>query len=294
MGDATAILFPGQGSHRDGMDALVRQAIPDLLELAVDQVGTDPFARAAESTRFAQPAILCAALAAWEAAGRPPAEAMAGHSLGELSALVAAEAIAPEDGVGLAVHRGRLMADVAGAEPGAMMALLCGIAEATAVAKASGTVVANDNAPTQVVLSGPLPAIERAEAAASDRGVRTIALPIAGAFHSPAMAPVLAPFRALLDEIHVSPPATPVISAITVRALESPPEIRSALARAIVEPVRWRETVEELRRRGISRFVETGPGKALTGMVRRTLDGVTAKVLEVDEPAGRMVEARGA
>lgn len=295
MDETTAILFPGQGSQRDGMDELVRAAVPDLFDLATSELGDDLFARAAEGTRFAQPAILCAGLASWTLAGRPAVDALAGHSLGELGAAVAADAIAAEDAVRLAVQRGALMGEAAEAEAGDMLALLCPIAVATEVGAASGTVVANDNDPTQVVLSGPERAIERAADEAAERGVRTLPLPVTGAFHSPAMRPAYEPFRALLEEVEVRRAATPLISSTTVRVLESPDEIRDGLARAIVEPVRWRETIIELHRRGVSCFLETGPGKALTGMVRRTLDGVTAKVLEAPEPQPRVKDgvARG-
>ena len=281
---ATAILFPGQGSHRDGMGEVARAIVPELHELLIAEVGEDPFPRAAESTRFAQPAILCAALAGWAAAGRPGAQAFAGHSLGELGAAAAAGALSEEDAIRLAVHRGRLMAAAAEAEPGGMIAVLCPIDVAGEIAAASGSVVANDNAPTQVVLSGGPGALDAADAEARSRDVRTIRLVVGGAFHSPAMRPALAPFGELVAAADVSAPAATLISSVTVEPLESAAEVRTALTRAIVEPVRWRETVGELHRRGIERFAETGPGKALTGMVRRTLDGVAASPLAAREP----------
>ena len=279
MGDASAILFPGQGSQRADMGALVRRAAPELGEIAAELVGADPFERASDGTRFAQPAILCAAIAAWATAGRPTGAALAGHSLGELGAAAAAGAISPADAVRLACHRGRLMEQAAAAEAGGMIALLCGAELAHEIADASGSFLANDNAPTQVVLSGPVGAIERTEREASARDVRTIVLPVTGAFHSPAMEPARDPFRALLTQVEVHPPATVLISSTSAATLETPAEIRDGLARAITEPVRWRATILELRRRGIGSFRETGPGKALTGMVRRTLDGVSASVL---------------
>jgi len=281
---AKAILFPGQGSQRDGMGDEARAAVPELFELLVAEVGEDPFPRAAESTRFAQPAILCAALAGWAAAGRPRADAFAGHSLGELGAAAAAGAVSEEDAVRLAVHRGRLMAEASEAEPGGMMALLCPADVAAEIAAASGTVVANDNAPTQVVLSGGPAEIDAAGSEARGREVRTIRLAVGGAFHSPAMRPALAPFGELLADADVRNPETLLISSVTVEPLETAAAIRAALARAIVEPVRWRQCVVELERRGIDAFAETGPGKALTGMVRRTLDGVAAGPLGAREP----------
>ena len=283
MSTATAILFPGQGSQRDGMGDDVRAIAPELHELVVEEVGADPFPRVAEGTRFAQPAILCAALAAWIGAGRPPADAFAGHSLGELGAAAAAGAITLEDAVRLAVQRGRLMGEAAEQEPGGMLALLCPVGVAAELAQASGTTVANDNAPTQVVLSGPLLAIAEAARVAKARQVRTIHLPVGGAFHSEAMRPALEPFRELLGKAAVQVPSAAFVSSTTARQAATPDEVRDALARAIVEPVRWRETVEELHGRGCEEFVETGPGKALTGMVRRTLDGVAVSTLSSRE-----------
>lgn len=285
MSSVTAILFPGQGSQRDDMADAVREVVPELNELVVEEVGEDPFARAGEGTRFAQPAILCAALAGWTAAGRPAADYFAGHSLGELGAAVAAGAISPEDAVRLAAHRGRLMGEAAELEPGGMLALLCTADVAAEVAAASKTTLANDNAPTQVVLSGGPDELAAAVREAKSRGVRTIELPVGGAFHSAAMEPALEPFRELLAATEVRPASSPLVSSTTVRSIESPADIREALAGAILAPVRWRETVVELHRRGVENFLETGPGKTLTGMVRRTVDGVSATQLTSTEVA---------
>src|SRR3954454_21500261 len=155
----TAILFPGQGSQAPGMRDLVAQHAPELLE----RLGDESFDRVGESTRFAQPAIFCASLAGWRAVDAEPL-AMAGHSLGELTALVAAGALDPFDGLQLVVLRGRLMADAGG---GTMLALLGAEPEqADALAAAHGVTVANDNAPGQLVLSGPTAAVDACAAAA--------------------------------------------------------------------------------------------------------------------------------
>ena len=283
---ASAIIFPGQGSQRDGMGEEARAIAPELHQLVGEAVGEDPFPRAGESTRYAQPAILCAALAGWIAADRPTADAFAGHSLGELGAAAAAGALSEEDALRLAAHRGRLMDEAGAAEPGGMLALLCPADVASEIAAATRTTVANDNAPTQVVVSGGLAEIEAAATEAKARDVRTIRLDVGAAFHSPAMRPALAPFGDLLGEVDVRAPERTLISSVTVAALESAAEVRAALARAIVEPVRWRACVEELGRRGFDTFEETGPGKALTGMVRRTLDGVSASPLRARDTVG--------
>src|SRR3954467_14837800 len=179
----TAILFPGQGSQMPGMRDLVAQHAPELLE----RLGDEPFERVGESTRFAQPAIFCASLAGWYALDAEPPLAMAGHSLGELTALVAAGALDPFDGLELVVLRGRLMDEAGG---GTMLALLgAEIEQAEALATAHGVTVANDNAPGQVVLSGPAEALDAAARAARDDGLRALELGVAGAFHSPAMTP---------------------------------------------------------------------------------------------------------
>jgi malonyl CoA-acyl carrier protein transacylase len=279
----SALLFPGQGSQHAGMRDVVESFRPDLLELALREVGSDPFERADEGTRFAQPAIYCASLAGWARAGSPDADLLAGHSLGEIAALAAAGAIAAADGLRLTVRRGELMEEAAARRPGGgMVALLGDAEEASALAAAHGLTVANDNAPTQLVVSGPDAALEGCVAEAKERGVRPIRLAVAGAFHSPAIEPAVEPFRAALERTPVAEPRVPVFSSSTARPFE---RIRVELAEALVRPVRWRETVLTLERRGVERFVEVGPGKALAGMVRRTLDGVEAVTLDVPEAA---------
>src|SRR5580704_14240878 len=182
---ATAILFPGQGSQTPDMRETVAGVRPDLLSLADEIVGEDPFARAEEGTRFAQPAIFCASLAGWEALGRPSGDFMAGHSLGELGALVASGALRESDGLALVALRGRLMqeageqaGDGSGGLSGGMLALLGrGAAERAAeLAAAHGLSVANDNSPQQVVLSGLRSALPDAAAAARELGLRPMEL----------------------------------------------------------------------------------------------------------------------
>jgi malonyl CoA-acyl carrier protein transacylase len=277
----TALLFPGQGSQTAGMRETVAAHEPELLELVLAEVGEDPFARADEGTAYAQPAILCASLAAWTAAGRPEAHFLAGHSLGELGALVAAGAIGAGEAVRLAVVRGRLMQEAGEAAPGGMVALLGDSEQAVAAAAAGGSVIANDNGPTQLVAAGSPEALEATAAAAKERGVRVMRLAVAGAFHSPAMAPAVEPYRAALELVEFGAPSAPVFSSSTAEPFGTVAAgIRDQLAGALVHPVRWRETLDELHRLGVRSFIETGPGKALTGMVKRArLDGAEASVL---------------
>jgi [acyl-carrier-protein] S-malonyltransferase len=274
MSTATAILFPGQGSQTADMRDVVARERPDLLEDVVAAVGEDPFSRAGEGTQFAQPAIFCASLAGWHALGRPTGEFMAGHSLGELAALVAAGALAERDGVKLVALRGRLM-DEAGrrAGDGGMVAVLgAGAAErAPEVALAHDLVVANDNSPQQVVLSGPRAQLPAAVQHAKDLGLRAMELDVTGAFHSPMMASAVPEFAAALDATEFSTPVVTVLSAVTARAFEDP--VRE-LTDALTMPVRWRETMLAAAELGAGRFVEVGPGRVLTGLVKRTLSDV--------------------
>ena len=271
----TAILFPGQGSQTPEMRETVSRVRPDLVSLVEQIVGEDPFVRAEEGTRYAQPAIFCASLAGWEALGRPSGDFMAGHSLGELAALVAAGCLAERDGLELVALRGKLMQESGErAGDGGMLALLgAGAADhAGELADAHGLAVANDNSPQQVVLSGDRGSFEAASAAAKELGLRPMDLPVTGAFHSPMMAEAVPPFVAALERVEVSTPqGVTVFSAVTAAPFE---DVRAQLAQALTMPVRWRETLVAMRDRGAERFVEVGPGRVLTGLVKRTLKDV--------------------
>src|ERR671914_1460897 len=162
---------------------------------------------------FAQPAIFCASLAGWDALDLD-AGAAAGHSLGELAALAAAGVLERDDALRLVVLRGRLMAEAD--DSGSMLALVgASQEEASEIAAHAGVTVANDNAPGQVVLSGPREALARAEEDARDHGRRALPLDVAGAFHSPAMEPAVQPFRAALDDTEIGDPRFPVVSCAT-------------------------------------------------------------------------------
>lgn len=287
---ATALLFPGQGSQTAEMRDDVAQTRPDLLALAAEVVGDDPFARVDDGTRYAQPAIYCASVVGFErlrAAGVAGAF-HAGHSLGEVAALVAADVLSAEDGLRLVATRGRLMQESGEqAGDGSMLALLGkGAADhAASVAQAAGLTVANDNAPNQVVLSGDRGAFEAAGEAASAQGLRAVPLPVTGAFHSPAMAAARPKFEAALAEIDLRPP-TPGVTVLSSLTTEPFDDVRARLADALTEPVRWRETLLALRARGVARFVETGPGRVLTGLSKRTVPDAEAVAAEQLEGVG--------
>jgi [acyl-carrier-protein] S-malonyltransferase len=268
---ATAILFPGQGSQTPEMRDTVAEQRPDLLERVELLLGSDPFARVEEGTHFAQPAIFCASLAGWEAIGHPLGEYMAGHSLGEVAALVAAEVINEQDGLELVVLRGRLMHEAGERHGGGGMVALLGNGaadEAGGLAAAHGLAVANDNSPQQVVLSGARAALPAAAEAAEALGLRAMTLPVTGAFHSPMMASAVPAFQAALDRVDVRSGKVPVLSAVTTEPFD---DVRARLAEALTMPVRWRETVLALHGLGAEEFVEVGPGRVLTGLVKRTL-----------------------
>jgi len=270
----TAIVFPGQGSQTPDMRQTVERQRPDLIGLITEIVGEDPFARADEGTQFAQPAIMCASLAGWDALERPRGDMLAGHSLGEFGALVAAGSMGESDALELVALRGRLMQEAGeSAGDGGMLALLgSGAADhAQALADAHGLSVANDNSPQQIVLSGAREALPAAAEEAEGLRLRAMTLPVTGAFHSPMMASAAPAFAAALDRVEISEPAVPVISAVTAAPFD---DVRERLVEALTSPVRWRETLLAMHELGAERFVDVGPGRVLTGLAKRTLSGV--------------------
>ncbi len=290
----TAILFPGQGSQTSGMAAVTAAQRPDLLELARAELGLDPFENIAEGTHHAQPALYCASLAHWKQAGSPTGEMIAGHSLGELAALVAGGALGDEEGLRLAVVRGHLMEEAAALSPGGMLAALGG-EEATVrgIATRFELTVANENAPGQLVLSGPAEALTEARKELRASGAKAIRLPVAGAFHSPMMVGAAREFRAALDEVEFNPPALPVYSSTAAAPFD---DVRDRLAAALTEPVVWCQTLARMQDAGAGVFLETGPGDVLTGLVRRTLPEAEASSLAelVATEPGAETEAVGA
>ncbi len=277
----TALLFPGQGAPAAAWRGAVSLHRPDLLDLALELLdGADPWERFGSGTEFDQPAVYCASLAAFEIAGRPAAALHAGHSLGELAALACAGALDARDGLRLVVLRGRLTAEAGrGPGSGAMLAVRAGAEEVAPLAARHGVAVANLNSPSQTVLSGAHDEIERLQGELRDAGTLTKLLPVGGAFHSPLMRPAAEGFAAALAEVRFQPPAVPVLSGRTGRPFEDPAR---ELAASLLEPVRWIDVVAALEREGVERCCEIGPGKALTGLVRRAasapIDLVTTRL----------------
>lgn len=271
-----AVLFPGQGSLTAQAAEETRQLWPELTELAGEMLGEDPFARASETTACAQPATFVASMARWREAGIGAAEpaACAGHSLGEFAALAAAGVFSVEDALELVVLRGRLMAAAAALHPGGMVAVLGGEPEAvTTLIDRCGLTVANDNAPGQIVASGPSDALTGLIARAREDGLRAIDLGVAGGFHSPAMDDVVGPLREAIAATPQRDPGTIVVSAASGRQFV---DIAAELAAAVVRPVRWRDVMARLVDLGVDRFRDIGPGVVLERLAKRNLEALGA------------------
>ena len=297
-----AIVFPGQGSQFTGMVDVwtTHDAARAVLDEATDAIGRDVVGggrdeAALATTEFVQPAILAcdvAALRVLEALGVGFIGA-AGHSLGEFAALVAAGVLELADALRIVAVRGRAMQAAGEARPGAMTALL-GVGSSDAVAlcdRARGDdvlLVANENSPRQVVISGSLSAIERIEALAAERKLRIVRLNVAGAFHSPLMEPAVEPLRAAISEAAFAPARFPIASNVTGTLVTDPAELRALAQRQVVSPVRWEASVGALRELGADTFVEAGPGDVLTKLAKRATPGARAVAVGSPEAAAAL------
>jgi [acyl-carrier-protein] S-malonyltransferase len=298
-------LFPGQGSQFEGMaDPWVDHAAAKaILDDASASMGRDVVAgcrdpAALATTEFVQPALLACDVAAFrvlEAEG-VPFVGVAGHSLGEFAALVAAGVVALADALDLVVVRGAAMQRAGEERPGTMTALLgVGAEDAAALCEeARGDdvlVVANENSPAQSVLSGSVPAVERAEAIAKERKVRAIRLNVAGAFHSPLMEPARAAIDERIDAIAFSAPRFPVAENVAGALVSDPEELRSQLKRHVISPVRWESSVRALADAGTTSFLEAGPGDVLTKLMKRIVPDAAARA--IGSPADARAAASG-
>ncbi len=282
-----ALIFPGQGSQSVGMmggygdSPVVRDTFAEasaaLGEDLWEMVCTGPAERLALTVNT-QPLMLTAGVAAyraWLAAGGPKPALVAGHSLGEYSALVAAGAMAFSDAVPLVRFRAQAMQEAVPAGTGAMAALLGlevdAVREACAEA-ARGEVVeaANLNAPGQIVIAGAKNAVERAIEVAKAKGAkRAVLLPVSAPFHCALMKPAAERLAQRLADVPISRPAIGVVNNVDVAVYDDPQQIRDALVRQAFSPVRWIELVQEMARRGMTHVIECGPGKVLAGMTKR-------------------------
>lgn len=302
-----AFVFPGQGSQVVGMGSALAATSPAAAAVFAEadaalgeplsRLAWDGPAEALDLTVNAQPALLAASIAflrAMEerraASGRPPlAPAFAaGHSMGQYSALVAAGVVSLSDGMRLVRERGRLMQASGEGSPGAMAAII-GLPEErlpdlVAAGSAHGTFgIANRNSPGQVVVSGVRPAVEAAAAAAKGLGARrALVLPVSVAAHSPLMANAAAGMRTVLAEVAFHDPSIPLLANADVRPLTTGDACRAELVDHLTTGVDWIAAVEAMRAAGVTRFVEVGPGRVLSGLIRRIAPD--AETVALDDP----------
>jgi len=290
-----ALVFPGQGSQSVGMLAELADAHPQIKETfqeASDALGYDLWQLVQDGpeeelgkTHITQPAMLAGGIAVWRLLQSQADVApviMAGHSLGEYSALVAAGSLSLGDGVNLVADRGRFMQEAVPSGVGAMAAIL-GLDDEQVIAvcadAAADEVVTavNFNSPGQVVIAGHAAAVERAVAAAKEAGAkRALMLPVSVPSHCSLMMPAAEQLATRLAEITINTPTIPVLNNVDVNAESEPTAIREALKRQLFCPVRWVETINAIGNQGIQPVVECGPGKVLAGLNKRINRQMTA------------------
>jgi [acyl-carrier-protein] S-malonyltransferase len=289
----TAWVFPGQGSQAVGMCRDLYDNVRSAknifeeadrsLGFALSRLCFEGPEEELRQTINAQPALVTAAFACLEAARElngenltPPAYT-AGHSLGEYTALAAAGVFDFPTAVRLARERGRLMHEVGQQHAGGMAAII-GLEEGklAEVCRQSGTVIANINCPGQIVISGAAEDIARAmELARAAGAARTIPLQVSGAFHSPLMEPIIPSMSAVIHATAFSDPAIPVIANMTAKPLTTTEAVKEELINQLTNPVQWQRSVEYMVAQGVDTFIEIGPGKVLTGLIRRINKDVT-------------------
>lgn len=288
------VMFPGQGAQRPGLGERWREhpawTVVERAEAAlgrpVSGLLLDPTA-ALDRTDNAQLTVLLSSLMAWEAVAPTltPPVAFAGHSLGQITALIASGVLTFDDGVRLADARARYTQEAAERHPGAMAALLGATLEQgreACEAAAGGCWVANDNAPGQVVIAGTPAGVDAALERAADIGVRrTSKLPVGGAFHTPLMDDARIAFSRHLDTVTLSEPTAPVVSNGDGLPGTDAEGWRTRLADHLVRPVRWRQSVETMVALGATELVEIGPGTTLAGLARRIVPEVPVRSIEV-------------
>ena len=289
-----AIVFPGQGSQKTGMmhGFAATPVVRDTFAEASSALDQDLWALVESgapdelnATVNTQPVMLTAAYAmyrAWRQVGGPQATVMAGHSLGEYTALTAADAFDFADAVRLVRFRAQAMQEAVPIGAGGMAVIMGLDADAVRAAcseAAQGEVVeaVNFNDLTQIVIAGAKAAVERACVAAKARGAkRALQLPVSAPFHSSLLRAAADRLRDRLVDVTLRPPAVPVIHNFDVATHSNPAEIREALARQAASPVRWVETVQKMATDSVSHVVEIGPGKVLQGLVKRISPGLVA------------------
>jgi [acyl-carrier-protein] S-malonyltransferase len=308
-----ACVFPGQGSQSLGMLSALSDAHPQVREAfeeASDALGSDLWNLAQNGpeedlnrTEMTQPAMLAAGVAAWRvwqaSGGRTPA-ILAGHSLGEYTALVCAGALGFADTVQLVAERGRLMQGAVAPGEGAMAAILGlddgQVMDVCARAAQGGVVEAvNFNSPGQVVIAGDTAAVDRAVALAEEAGARrSVKLPVSVPSHCRLMEDAAARLAGRLADTAVTAPGIPVIHNVDASAHEAPDDIRAALAAQLHRPVRWVDSVRHMAAQGVSAIVELGPGKVLTGLNKRIDKGLGVACVQDPESLRQALDLVGA
>jgi [acyl-carrier-protein] S-malonyltransferase len=286
-------LFPGQGSQSVGMgkslfsaNSLVQSLYQEAMEILGYNVGALCFEGPAEQlnqTEYTQPALLVASLAVFQLVEDGPLKpaAVAGHSLGEYTALVAAGAIGFREAVGLVQKRGQYMGEAVVPGSGLVAAVLglseLGVCEVCKDAEPLGIVApANLNSPGQTVIAGEKAAVERALELAKARGAkRVIPLPVSVPVHTPLMQMAADRLKKDIDSLHWSDLKVPLVNNVDAKPIQSAEELRVSLVRQLPSPVRWRETIQAMCDMGITHFIEIGPGKVLTGLVKRIVPEAT-------------------
>ncbi len=284
---SAAYLFPGQGSQFIGMGKDHYDSNPkfakyvdqanEILGIDLKSIMFEGPEDKLKQTEFTQPAIFLHSVALFKTLDAEP-DMVAGHSLGEFSALVACGAVSFEDALKIVRRRGELMQQAGSQNPGTMAAIIGMADEAVEsvckeATEATGkeVIAANYNCPGQLVISGFVEAVEKAVELAKEQGARmAMTLPVSGAFHSSLMQPALDGLREQLENLEISTPDCPIYSNYTAKPTTDTEEIRSNLLDQLLNPVRWTQTLLNMMEDGATSFVEVGPGKVLQGLVKRT------------------------
>jgi len=282
-----AYVFPGQGSQSTGMGLDLYNSYPSAKEIFAEADASLGFSLSRlcfegpeeelRKTHNVQPAILVVSIACLKAleeaaiANFPSPTFVAGHSLGEYTALVAAGVLGLTDAVLLIRERGRLMYEAGLKNPGSMLAIM-GLDEETVkdISFHSGTEISNINCPGQIVVSGAAQALVEADKLARVKGARALRpLKVSGAFHSALMEPIIAEFSRIVSDVRFQPAVIPVISNVTARPLTDVDSIKEELVKQLRNCIQWQRSVEYMMHSGITTFYEIGPGRVLTGLIRR-------------------------